>query len=297
MTAMAALHGEIVPTDLGPVECLVQGSGSPVLVLHGSPGGIDAAEAMARFVPRDRFKVVLVSRPGYLHTPLGDDGSIDAEADLHAALLDALGIDKVGILAWSGGGPAAFQLAARHHDRVLSLVAVSPVATRYTEPPPGISQRLLFGNPVGLRLMGLLGKVAPAQIVAGAIASEGTLDADEAKQRIKEVLANRDKVRFVVDVTMTASHAGERSAGYANDIAQFDAIAALDLGDIVAPTLLVAGTHDSEIPYADISRAAGEIPTSELFVLDHGTHLAFYTHPESGAAQQRALEYLERSDR
>ncbi|HEY5857860.1 MAG TPA: alpha/beta hydrolase [Aldersonia sp.] len=293
---MAALRGEIVTTDLGPVECLVQGSGSPVLVLHGSPGGIDAAEAMVRFVPRDRFKVVLVSRPGYLRTPLRDDRSIDAEADLHAGLLDALDIAKVGVLAWSGGGPAAFQLAARHRDRVTALVAVSPVTTRYTEPPPGLSKRLLFGNPIGMRLMGLLGRVAPDQVVSGAIGSEGTLEGDEAKQRIKDVLADRDKVRFVVDVTLTASHAGERSAGYANDVAQFDAIEALDLGDIVAPTLLVAGTHDSETPYADISRAAGEIPTSELFVLDHGTHLAFYTHAESAAAQQRALEYLGRTE-
>ena len=167
MTAMAALRGEIVTTDVGPVECLVQGSGSPVLVLHGSPGGIDAAEVMARFLPRDRFKVVLVSRPGYLRTPLGEDRSIDAEAELHAALLTALDIEKTAVLAWSGGGPAAFQLAAHHQDRVTALVAISPVATRYTEPPPGIPQRLLFGNPVGMRLMGLLGKVAPPRSSPG----------------------------------------------------------------------------------------------------------------------------------
>lgn len=177
-----------------------------------------------------------------------------------------------------------------------SLVAIAPLTAHYVEPPPGIAQRLLFGNPVGMRLLGVLRRVAPNQLVAAAISSEGTLDAEAAKQRVQQVCADRDKVRFVVGVTMTASHAGERSAGYANDIAQFAAIDTLDLGDIVAPTLLVAGTHDREIPYADISRAAGEIPTSELFVLDHGTHLAFYIHPDSAAAQQRALEYLERTD-
>lgn len=295
MALMAALRGEIVSTELGPVECIVQGSGAPVLVLHGSPGGIDAAEAMARFLPRDRFKVVLISRPGYLRTPLGEDTSIDAEADRHAALLDALDIPSVGVLAWSGGGASAFQLAAHHPDRVSSLVAISPVATRSVEPPPSLSQRLLFGNPIGLAVMGLLSKVAPEQVVAGAISTAGTLDGDELEKRVEQITADPDKVRFIVDITPTASHAGDRSAGYANDVAQFDVTGALDLGDIVAPTLLVAGTHDSEIPYADISRAAAQIPTSELFVLDHGTHLAFYTHPDSGAAQQRAVEYLQRA--
>ena len=45
-------------TQLGPVEYASVGDGAPVLVLHGSPGGIDAAELMARFLPRERCRAV-----------------------------------------------------------------------------------------------------------------------------------------------------------------------------------------------------------------------------------------------
>ncbi len=41
----------IAETSSGPVEYAVVGTGAPVLVLHGSPGGIDAAELMAGFLP------------------------------------------------------------------------------------------------------------------------------------------------------------------------------------------------------------------------------------------------------
>nr|WP_198165936.1 alpha/beta hydrolase [Agromyces laixinhei] len=44
-----------------------------------------------------------------------------------AALLDALGIDRIIVLAVSGGGPAGYELAARHADRVSRLVQVDGV--------------------------------------------------------------------------------------------------------------------------------------------------------------------------
>lgn len=61
--------GEVAETALGPVEYAVVGHGTPVLVLHGSPGGIDAAALMARILPRDGVAAILLSRPGYLGTP------------------------------------------------------------------------------------------------------------------------------------------------------------------------------------------------------------------------------------
>jgi pimeloyl-ACP methyl ester carboxylesterase len=109
---------QLVETRLGPVEVAVAGEGAAVLVVHGTPGGWDQAAAMARFMtdldPGPGVKAILPSRPGYLGTELGERATIDAQADLHAALLDALGVERVGVLCWSGGGPSSYRLAVRH---------------------------------------------------------------------------------------------------------------------------------------------------------------------------------------
>src|SRR4051794_16855448 len=109
---------EIVETDLGPIEYTTRGQGRPVLVVHGSPGGWDQAAAMAGFLPEDEFPGILPSRPGYLGTPLDGRGSIDQQADLHAALREHLGVGPAGVLCWSGGGPSTYRLAVRHPERV-----------------------------------------------------------------------------------------------------------------------------------------------------------------------------------
>src|SRR6478609_2627631 len=88
-----------VTTAVGDVDCAVVGQGPPVLVVHGSPGGHDAGLAMARFLVADGLRTVVPDRPGYFGTPLSSGTTIDEQADLHAALLDALGIDRAGCSA------------------------------------------------------------------------------------------------------------------------------------------------------------------------------------------------------
>lgn len=103
----------VIDTPFGRVEIETKGSGVPVLLVHGSPGGVDAARMMGRFLPIDRYRTIALSRPGYLRTPLSaTDSSIDHEAHLLAAVLDFVGVERVGVLAWSGGGPPAYRLAS-----------------------------------------------------------------------------------------------------------------------------------------------------------------------------------------
>ncbi|WP_169823361.1 alpha/beta fold hydrolase [Aldersonia kunmingensis] len=283
-------------TPYGSVECGVSGVGTPVLVLHGSPGGIDSAEIMARFLPRDRFRVITVSRPGYLGTPLSVDRTIDAEANRHAALLDALDVPAAGVLAWSGGGPAAFRLAARHPDRVRGLVAVAPVTSRQHLSPPGLVERALFATPAGSWVVAAMERVIPRQIVAGAVDSQGTLAANRADERVNEIMADPEKRRFVLDITRTVGRGGRRKAGWDNDAVQFSNIESLNFGAIAARTLVVASSHDAEIAAADCVDAAAAIPQGELLMLDYATHLDFYTHPDSAAAQAKAMEVLTAED-
>ena len=133
-----------------------------MLVLHGSPGGIDAAALMAGFLPRDEVAAILLSRPGYLGTELGDRRTVDQQADLLAALLDHLGVDRAGVFSWSGGGPAAYRLAVRRPHRVAALVAFAAVSQAYRLPQQDLATRLMFTTGAGRWLLRVLAAHQPS---------------------------------------------------------------------------------------------------------------------------------------
>ncbi len=116
-----------VSTASGPIEYADRGRGEPVLSVHGTFGGWDQGLVAAEFLRVNGYRIIAPSRPGYLGTPLSTGQTFTQQGDAMAALLDALGIDRIIVLAVSGGGPAGYELAARHADRVSRLVQVDGV--------------------------------------------------------------------------------------------------------------------------------------------------------------------------
>src|SRR5688572_25188150 len=112
-------------TTLGAVEHVVAGEGAPVLALHGAMGGWDQSLLLASTLDLTRFRALALSRPGYLGTPLAAGRTPEAQADLYAATLDALGVARTAVIAVSGGGPSAIRFALRHRERCWALVLVS----------------------------------------------------------------------------------------------------------------------------------------------------------------------------
>jgi pimeloyl-ACP methyl ester carboxylesterase len=122
---------------------------------------------MARFLPRDTISAIMLFRPGYLGTPLGDNRTIDRQADLVIALLDALGIGSAGVLSWSGGGPCGYRLAVRYPDRITGLVSVAAVSRADHAPKPRLSDRMMFGTSAGHWLLRVLTAHRPADVGSG----------------------------------------------------------------------------------------------------------------------------------
>jgi len=113
---------EIVQTSLGTVEFKRHGSAPYLLAFHGSPGGYDQIPSFVTPFVYAGIGYISPSRPGYLRTPLDSGRTFDEQADTFAALLDELKVDKVVAYGISGGGPSAIQFAARHPDRIYSLL-------------------------------------------------------------------------------------------------------------------------------------------------------------------------------
>lgn len=279
----------MVTTARGDVHCALAGDGPPVLVVHGSPGGHDAGLAMARFLVADGFRAIVPDRPGYFDTPLTSGTTIDEQADLLAALLDSLGVDRAGVLCWSGGGPSSYRLAVRHPERVTALVACAAVSRRYVFEGDSAGDRLIMGTGLGRRMLQLMAKHTPEKLVGATIASEGELTKDQVAERVEQIMADPDKESFTIDLALAANHSGPRRAGFENDLAQFAQIDSLELERIDRPCLIVQGTADSDVLPEYSGFAAERIDGADLVELSTGTHLAFWVHPDSGPVRQRAV--------
>jgi len=279
--------------DAARTEVAVRGDGAPVLVVHGTPGGIDGAAIMARFLPSDGFRVVTLSRPGYLGTPLDPDhASLDDEADRYAAVLDDLGIDRAAVLAWSGGGPAAYRFAARHPDRVRSLVVAAGLSGRWTPPHPGPLEWVVTHTRVGAALARAAARVAPGVVVRSVEAGVSSLRGAALTEHVRGVLADPLRRAFVLDLATTGNTSGRHRPGWDNDVRTLGAVTDLGLRDVHAPTLLVHGDADTDVDPSHSARAAAEVPGAELLTLPGGTHFALWAHRDADAVQDRVREHL-----
>ncbi len=113
------------------MDVTVTGTGPEVMIVHGTPGGSDAAIVCAKWLGLlPGFRVIAPSRPGYCGTPLSEGVLMAEQADFLARVLDRYASGPVAVVGVSGGGPAACELAIRHPNRVQSLALLCAVTAR-----------------------------------------------------------------------------------------------------------------------------------------------------------------------
>jgi pimeloyl-ACP methyl ester carboxylesterase len=123
-------------TDRGAVEYVEFGNGPAVVALHGAMGGWEQSLILAQTIGDSCYRYIAMTRPGYLGTPMSSGKSSEQQGDLIASLLDTLGVSKAGVMAVSGGGPAAVQFGLRHPARCAGLVLVSTCSDKVNTPIP-----------------------------------------------------------------------------------------------------------------------------------------------------------------
>ncbi len=272
--ALARVQAEsnVIETALGPVEYRMSGEGPAVLIAHGSPGGYDQGFAFAKLLRCDTHTCIAVSRPGYMRTPLTSGATPEEQADLYAALLDALDIEQATIIGISGGGPSALQFALRQPQCCRGLVMISGVAQRYAE------LELKQALPLHRRYF--------KRIYDPLITSDPFLYLLLPLARLLP-----DKAT-TTDLLLSTTMYHMRKAGYENDMAQFARITSYPLERITAPTFVVHGTADDEVPFADAKLLARLVPNVKLLAIEGGRHLTFYTHAKTVMPLLR--EFLEK---
>ncbi|MFN2579252.1 MAG: alpha/beta fold hydrolase [Pyrinomonadaceae bacterium] len=106
---------------------IVQGTGRPVVFIHGNPGS--GQDWMAEFLPlASRHKVVAFDRPGHGRSqrPKHGDATIEAQAQLlHDALAQSR-VERPVLVGHSWGAALALIYAINYPNEVAGLVVVAP---------------------------------------------------------------------------------------------------------------------------------------------------------------------------
>lgn len=268
---------QVVPSPYGDIEYREGGRGPAVLVVHGSGGGYDQGELLARAVLGDDVHWIAPSRFGYLRSTFRPGATFDDQADAYAYLLDHLRVPTAAVVTLSHGGPSSLLFAVRHPDRVSSLtlisagVASSEDAGQAQASRQGDTLAAIFRHDVWYwaitkafpgRFMALMG--APEAVVATLTPGQRAL--------IDQVIEGMNPV-------------SRRSAG-----AAFDNTAAMPNGRIAAiraPTLVLHAKDDTLQVFRHAGFAAATIPGARLIAFDRGGHLVVAVEQEAIRAATR----------
>lgn len=291
-----SIHPQTITTAQGPVEYdLTPGDGPVVLVSHGGLGGVDQARVLAAWVDSQAFRVLSLSRPGYLGTPLVSGQTIEAQADLFVALLDALGLERAAMVSASAGGPPAYSFAIRHPERVWALVAIDSVSGYYDMPETaGPIAQAIFTTDLGQKLLKKLGEMRPDLFLKQLFQSEAYFTKKQLAEHVAYALDSEQAKAFMFAFMNTMNPYAPRQAGTENDMALFRQLQHLPVERIQCPSLIIHGTHDADVKFYDGVYAYEHIPGAERFWIEEGGHLGFWLSPNGPAAQDAARAFLAR---
>ncbi len=124
--------GAIFDTAVVPANVRIEGSGPTILMLHGFGAAIDWWDEIAPALAADH-RVVRIDLIGHGGTEAPRSGyMIVRQAELAAAILDKLGVERVTLIAHSMGGEVATALADRKPERIERIVLIDSPPTAGT---------------------------------------------------------------------------------------------------------------------------------------------------------------------
>ncbi len=272
----ATLVTKVVPhtaqTAQGPIEYVEIGEGPVVVTIHGAMGGYEQSLFLAQTIGEQGYRYLAISRPGYLGTPLRSGKTPAQQADLIAALLDTLGIEKAGVMAVSGGGPSAVEFALRHPERCNGLVLAATIADKIENEIPFAFQLMKF-LARWKWFADYFRRKAERDLVA--VAGRSIRDPEILQRTVNDA---ETWPLFSAMMLSTYHRMGQRIAGTENDI-NITRTASYALEEMRVPLLVVHGTLDQLAPYAKGAAIyAARVPDATLLTIEGGEHVTIFTH-------------------
>lgn len=230
----------------------VEGQGAPVVLLHGWGTSSQSLTPLCGALATT-FHVLAVDLPGFgWSQPPPSAWGAQEYAGHILRLMQETGIDRAGLVGHSFGGRVAIALAAAEPPRVSRLALVAPSGVR---PPRGAGYYL---------------RLATAKLVKRFFSLPGWGTTGQ---------------RILAKVTSRVGSRDYRAAG--NMRPTLVKVVNEDLTPILpviqAPTLILWGDRDQEVPRSAMEIMATKIPQSRLVVFPGAGHFPFLDAPEEFA--------------
>jgi pimeloyl-ACP methyl ester carboxylesterase len=231
------------------VPIVRQGTGRPLLLLHGGDGPQGLGPLLTRLA--ERFEVIAPTHPGFAGTAIPEH--FDTLADLvylYLDLLEALDLHDVMLMGLSMGGWVAAEVAVRNTSRLSQMILVDAVG------------------------------IKPGDRDTRDIADIFGLPASEVAQLLWHDPAQAPSLASMTDEQVTRL-AGDRLAHamYTWEPYMHNPKLRYRLHRINVPTLLLWGASDGVVPVAYAEAYRQMIPGARLVVIPEAGHLPHVEQP------------------
>lgn len=258
-------------------------TGEPVVFFHGTPGSRLLGDVYDDVARSNGVRVLAFDRPGYGRSAAWQEFTLSDSGAVLAAILDDVGVEDAGLVAFSGGTPHAFAAVDEHPDRVRGVEVVSggvPASMRESTPTPqrvlgrlaATTPRLFSGL---LRGQAWVARHLPPSFVVAQYTTNDGLD------EVPDGVAATVKRDFVEAV-------GERRAGVRRESRQFTDDWAVSPAAVDCPVRWWHGEQDSNAPLDGAERMAAALPDCDLRVVPDTDHLGALTATRTAVAARFA---------
>ncbi len=242
------------------------GSGLPLVLLHAFP--LDH-RMWQRVLPlADHLRLIIPDQRGFGGSVGGDDStaepaSIGQLAEDVVGLLDALHVSEPAVIAGvSMGGYVAQQVAARHPDRVHSLILCdTKFAADTSEARAGRADLAARVGRVGQRILA-------EAMIPNLLAKAPTVESPSKRNAVEQLLHEIITSQPVATIQAALAALGQRP----------DMTAAMQQCD--RPVLLICGAEDTITPPAVMQAMEELLPQGRLLVVPEAGHLVPLEAPE-----------------
>ena len=272
---------EVVETRLGWIEYCSIGQGAPVLFHHGGHSNCKERLCLKGF-DREKYQLIIPSRPGYGNTPLDNNRTPREAAALIAGLIKYMGLESVVLYAISAGGPTAIAIAASFPGMTRKLILASAVTKEWLNKNERMYRvaSLMFRPAIQGYSWTLIR--AMSRLFPSITAKQFFCQFSSVKPH---PLEKSDRFELIAALSRYASN-----EGFMNDISQQgvdEVIAAVN-----CPTLIIHSAHDNSVPIDHALFAKRMIENSRIEILQNEWGHLIWIGSDSEEAFRKVEQFI-----